>query len=122
MMEIINGTSSQFTVLSGDDALTVPLLGVGGDGCISVVSNEIPREFTMLVTAGLDGDFVSARKLHYQFLDLIHGNFIETNPIPVKTALSLMGKVEEIFRLPLCEMEMKNKEELKKILKGHSLL
>ncbi|MBI4080767.1 MAG: 4-hydroxy-tetrahydrodipicolinate synthase [Candidatus Levybacteria bacterium] len=122
MMEIVKAAPSYFSVLSGDDAFTIPLMSVGGVGCISVVSNEIPKEFTRMVKAALEGDFQKAKTLHFRYLDLMNVNFIETNPIPVKTALSLMGKIQEVFRLPLVSMEEKNKETLKTVLKGVGLL
>lgn len=122
MMEIVKAAPAYFSVLSGDDAFTIPLMSVGGRGCISVVSNEIPKEFTKMVQAALEGDFQKAKSLHYRYLDLMNVNFIETNPIPVKTALSLMGKIQEVFRLPLVSMEEKNREKLVQVLKNLALL
>jgi len=122
MAEIVRKAPSYFAVLSGDDALTLPLLSLGGDGVISVVSNEVPKAFSKFTAAALDGDFVKARKMHYQLLDLMNVNFIETNPQPVKTALSMMGMIEESFRLPLVPMEEKNKKVLRDVLKGMELI
>ena len=122
MMEIVKGVSSSFSVLSGDDAFTLPLMAVGGVGIISVASNEVPKAMSDLATACLNGDFAKARKLHYEWLDLMNINFIESNPIPVKTALALMGKIKEVFRLPLVGMEEKNRESLKAVLKSHQLI
>lgn len=122
MMEIVQGVSSDFSVLSGDDAFTLPLMVAGGVGIISVASNEIPKAMSDLAAAALEGDFEKARKLHYKWLDLMNVNFIESNPIPVKTALALMGKIKEVFRLPLVGMEEKNKEALKAVLKSHQLI
>ncbi|MCL5784809.1 MAG: 4-hydroxy-tetrahydrodipicolinate synthase [Patescibacteria group bacterium] len=122
MMEIIKGAPKNFSVLSGDDALTYPLMTLGGDGIISVVSNEIPKEMSALTKAVLEGDFERARKLHYEWLDLMNINFVETNPQPVKTALALMGKIREVFRLPLVSMEEKNKAKLTEVLKNHQLI
>lgn len=122
MMEIIKSAPSYFSVLSGDDVLTLSLMSVGGVGCISVVSNEIPKEFTRMVQLALAGDFVKAQKIQYRYFDLMNVNFIETNPIPVKTALSLMGKIQEVYRLPLVSMEEENKETLKKVMRGVGLL
>lgn len=122
MMEIVKGVSSSFSVLSGDDAFTLPLMAVGGVGIISVASNEVPKAMSDLAAACLAGDFAKARKLHYAWLDLMNINFIESNPIPVKTALALMGKIKEVFRLPLVGMEEKNKESLKAVLKSHQLI
>ncbi|MCL5969905.1 MAG: 4-hydroxy-tetrahydrodipicolinate synthase [Patescibacteria group bacterium] len=122
MMEIIKGASSDFSVLSGDDSLTFPLMSLGGTGIISVASNEIPLEMSSMVQAALDKDWDKARKLHFEWLDLMNINFIESNPIPVKTAMSLMKKVNEVFRLPLTKMENGNKEKLKEVLKKHKLI
>lgn len=122
MMEIVKNASKDFSVFSGDDALALPLIGAGGDGCISVVSNEVPQEFAELTHAALEGDFIKAREMHFRLFDLMQVNFIETNPIPVKTALAMMGKVEEIFRLPLVPLEEKNRERLSAVLKGLDLL
>lgn len=116
MMEIVKGASSDFSVLSGDDSLTLPLMAVGGVGCISVVANETPKEFSELVQAALDGNFKEAKRLHYKLLDLMTVNFIESNPIPVKTALFMMGKIKEVFRLPLTSITEKNREVLKNVL------
>lgn len=94
-----------FAVLSGDDSLTLPLLGLGIDGVISVVSNEVPGEFSQMVEAGLKGDFETARRIHFRLAELMRLNFVESNPIPVKTAVALMGRMPAAhFRLPLCPM------------------
>lgn len=126
MMEIIKlaatGGPKDFAVLSGDDAFTLPLIAAGGHGCISVVCNEVPKQFSKMVHAALDKDFDKARTLHYQLWDLMNINFIESNPIPVKTALSLMGMVEPGLRLPLVPLEEKNLEALKKVLKNLKLI
>lgn len=126
MMEIIKlaatGGPKDFAVLSGDDAFTLPLIAAGGQGIISVVCNEIPKQFSDMVHAALDKDFDRARSLHYQLWDLMNVNFIESNPIPVKTALSLMGKIELGLRLPLVPMEQKNEEVLKKTLRELKLI
>ena len=122
MMEIVAGVSPSFSVLSGDDAFTLPLMAVGGVGIISVASNEIPKVMSDLTKAALMGDWDQARKLHYKWLDLMNINFIESNPIPVKTALALMGKIKEVFRLPLVGMDEKNKEKLKEVLTSHQLI
>lgn len=120
--EIIKDAPAGFIVLSGDDSLTLPLMALGGKGCISVVSNEVPREFTNLCQAALDGNWDEAKRLHFKLLDLMDVNFIESNPIPVKTALALMGLIEESFRLPLVPMEDKNRPELEKVLKELELV
>ncbi len=122
MMEIVKGAPKDFAVLSGDDVLTLPLMAVGGVGIISVVSNEVPRDFSEMTRAALNGDFEKAKALHYKLLDLMNINFIESNPIPVKTALSMMGLIEENFRLPLTPLEEKNREPLKKVLEDLKLI
>lgn len=122
MMEIIKGASKDFSVLSGDDAITLPLMAVGGVGIISVAANEIPKELSTMVSAALEGNFAKAAKIHYKFLDLMNVNFIESNPIPVKTALVIMGKIEEVFRLPLVPIGKNNRETLKLVLKECGLL
>lgn len=121
MTDIVRGASSEFSILSGDDSFTYPLIVLGGHGCISVVANEVPKEFSDLTRAALNGDFENAKKLHFKLLDLMRINFIETNPLPVKTALFLMGKIEEVFRLPLVPMTAKNKESLEEVLKQMKL-
>lgn len=122
IMEVIQLVPEGFSVLSGDDSMTLPLMALGGVGCISVVSNEVPGPFSKLTKAALDGNWEEARRLHFELLDLMNVNFIESNPIPVKTALSLMGRIKESFRLPLVPIEDKSREELKKILKTLKLI
>ncbi|QQG40977.1 MAG: 4-hydroxy-tetrahydrodipicolinate synthase [Candidatus Levyibacteriota bacterium] len=117
MMEIVKGAPSHFSILSGDDALTLPLIAVGGQGIISVVANETPKEFSDMVNFALNGNFEKAKNLHYKLLDLMNVNFIESNPIPVKTALALMGKIKEVYRLPLTKISDKNKEVVANVLK-----
>jgi len=104
VMTLIRQRPRGFAVLSGDDSLTLPVLGVGGDGVISVVANQAPGTFSAMVHAALEGDFERARKLHYRLLPLMRANFVETNPVPVKTGLAMMGRMEEHFRLPLTPM------------------
>lgn len=122
IMDVIARVPEDFAVLSGDDSMTYPLLALGGHGVISVLSNLIPAELTRMVNAGLKGDLAAARALHEQWLALMRACFIETNPIPVKTALALMGKIGERFRLPLCEMAPANRDKLKKALTDYRLL
>ena len=122
IMEVIKGAPSYFSILSGDDAMTLPIMTTGGFGIISVASNEIPKEMSDLANAALAGDYEKARKVHYEWVDLMNINFIESNPQPVKTALFMMGKVKEVFRLPLVKMEEKNKLILKKVLQEHKLI
>ena len=103
VMEVIRDTPDDFIVLSGDDALTLPFMALGGDGVISVAANAFPERMVKYVDMGLRGDFASMRKEHFALLDLFTRLFCETNPIPIKTMLAMMGKIENVFRLPLCE-------------------
>ena len=118
MMDVINEQPKNFTVLSGDDNLTLPLMALGGKGVISVASNIIPKEMHELCEYALNGDFDKANKIHYKLLPLFKGIFIETNPIPIKAALAMKGMIKEVYRLPMCEMKKENKEKLRKILEG----
>ena len=102
VMQILHRRPSDFLVLSGDDSLTLPVMAMGGEGIISVASNLIPAEMSQMVDLALSGKLEEARKIHYRYLNLMQLNFIETSPIPVKYALSRMGKLEEVYRLPLC--------------------
>ncbi len=120
MSDVIEGISRRkkhFSVLSGDDALTLPLIALGGHGVISVVSNLIPGAIKSLVQAALNGDFVKAQEWHYQLLPLFKATFIETNPIPIKAALSLYGMAAGSCRLPLCDLLPHNYEQLANVLK-----
>ncbi len=101
MMRILDRRPAGFVVLSGDDAFALPLAACGGDGLISVISNEVPRLVTRLVRLCLEGDFAAARPLHNRLLPLIDANFVETNPAPAKCALAMMGLIENVLRLPL---------------------
>lgn len=98
---VLQAVPDRFAVLSGDDAITLPLIALGGRGLVSVVSNEIPAETKQLVQAGLEGDFARARELQRRFFPLMEVNFVESNPIPVKYAMSRMGLLEPVWRLPL---------------------
>jgi len=118
MMDVIYRTPDDFIVLSGDDNLTLPLMAAGGKGVISVASNIIPGRMSALVRAGLNGNFEEMRKLHYELLPFFKVEFIETNPIPIKTALAMKGMIKEVFRLPMCEMSGENKKKLKIVLKS----
>jgi 4-hydroxy-tetrahydrodipicolinate synthase len=101
VMDILRERPDDFTVLSGDDWLTLPLITAGGDGLISVVSNEVPAAMTALVHLLLGGNLEQARTWHYRLLPLMDANFLETNPAPVKAALHLMGRIQNVLRLPL---------------------
>ena len=109
-------------MLSGDDSLTLPLMAIGGVGVISVVANIIPKDVKAMVEAFTNGDLSSARRLHFKMLPLIKAAFIETNPIPVKTAMGLMGLCEPSLRLPMCEMMPENLAKLKAALKEYGLI
>ncbi len=122
MMEIIASAPEGVAVLSGDDSLTLPLIAAGGQGVISVFSNYAPRGFSDLVRAARAGDFALARSLQYRFLELMKLNFIESNPLPVKAALNMMGIIEEQYRLPLVPMQSANKEKLRTALVKAGLL
>jgi 4-hydroxy-tetrahydrodipicolinate synthase len=122
IMEIARNRPKHFSLLSGDDAITLPILSVGGDGCISVVANQLPKDFSNMVRAGLSGNWKKALQLHNKLLPLMNANFIETNPIPVKASLAMMGMINEVYRLPLVPMGSKNKKVLKKILHNLRLL
>mgnify|MGYP001444134392 CR=1 FL=1 len=122
IMTIIKYAPKDFAVLSGDDALTMPILHVGGHGVISVLSNYAPKKFGEAVRQALKGNTAKANKLHYELFDLMQANFIDTNPIPVKTALALMGKCNEIFRLPLIPMNDQEKEMLSQLLKENGFI
>ncbi len=116
IMQILRHRPKGFGVWSGDDAITLPLIALGADGVVSVVSNEAPKMFSDMVRFCLKGKFEHAAKLHNKLLDLMNFNFVEANPIPVKAALALMGKIEERYRLPLVPLTDKHRPRLKTIL------
>lgn len=120
--EVIRLCGDNITVLSGDDFTTFPLMLLGGKGTISVSANVVPGDVSGMCGALLAGDIDKARDLHFKLEPLNKGMFIETNPIPVKTALSMMGKIQEEMKLPLCEMSSENREKLKKILKNYGVI
>ena len=121
-MELLNSVEPGFRVLSGDDSFTFPLMALGGGGVISVISNEIPGPMRQLTHLLLDGRYHEARLLNAQLLPLMQVNFIETNPIPVKAALAMMGMIEEVYRLPLVPMKPENRAKLEKVLAVQGLL
>ncbi|MDD5449214.1 MAG: 4-hydroxy-tetrahydrodipicolinate synthase [Candidatus Omnitrophica bacterium] len=111
-----------FDLISGDDSLTLPILSIGGTGIISVVANIVPKDVSDMVNAFLEGNIKKAKELHYKLFGLIKAMFIETNPIPVKTAMGLMGLCDPALRLPMCEMLPENKAKLTKQLKDYKLI
>ena len=121
-MEVLAAVPPSFRVLSGDDVFTFPLMALGGVGIISVISNEIPGEMTRLAHLLLEGKLEAARQLHFSLLPLMQVNFIETNPIPVKAALAMMGMIEEVYRLPLVPMKSENRAKLEEVLAAQGLL
>lgn len=122
MAQVMQQVPERFLVLSGDDAITIPLMALGGKGIISVVSNEIPAEMTQLAQACLEGNFAAAREIQRRFLPLMDINFIESNPIPVKAAMHRMGLLEAVWRLPLCPPKAENLARIEKVLESAGLL
>jgi len=122
IMELLRCKPDSLSVYSGDDALALPVVLLGGAGCISVVANEIPAEFSRLMAAALAGDLPTARKLHETYLPLMDLNFIESNPVPVKTALAMMGRVIERFRLPLVSLAPGNRARIESELRQLGLI
>ena len=116
IVEVFNAVPAGFLVFSGDDAVTLPVISLGGAGIISVVSNEIPREMAEMTRAALHNDWDTARRLHRKYLPLMQANFLESNPIPVKAALAMMGKIREIYRLPLVRMKDDTRIKLEKVM------
>ena len=116
IVEVFNAVPSSFLVFSGDDAVTLPIISLGGAGIISVASNEIPREMAEMTRAALNNDWERARRLHRKYLPLMEANFLESNPIPVKAALAMMGKLREVYRLPLVRMKDEPRAKLAKIM------
>ena len=113
--EAINSVPETFLVFSGDDAVTLPVIALGGVGVISVAGNEIPHEMALLTRAALNNDWTAARTLHRKYLPLMQANFIESSPLPVKAVLAMMGKLEEVYRLPLLPMRRDTRSRLQKI-------
>jgi 4-hydroxy-tetrahydrodipicolinate synthase len=122
MCEILRAVPADFLVLSGDDALTLPLMAVGGHGIISVAGNEIPADMAQMVEAAERNDFAAARQIHARILPLMSVNFIESNPQPVKYAMAAMGLVDDVFRLPLVSPKPESKEKIADVLKQLGLL
>ena len=119
---ILNEVPTTFTVLSGDDAVTIPVMALGGRGIVSVVANQIPGEMTQLAQACLRGDFETARRIQARYLPLMNVNFVESNPIPVKAAMGLMGLLEPVYRLPMTPPSPANLARIAKVLEAAGLL
>ena len=122
MMEILRNRPDSFSVLSGDDSFAIPLMAMGGDGCISVVANQVPDLFARMIHQALEDDWTQARELHYRLYELMQANFLETNPVPVKAAMSMMGLIEEAYRLPLVPMQPENRRRLEGVLQRLGLI
>jgi 4-hydroxy-tetrahydrodipicolinate synthase len=122
MATVLNEVPQAFLVLSGDDAITIPLIALGGRGVISVASNEIPGEMTEIAQACLRNDFAGARALQAKYLPLMNVNFVESNPIPVKAAMALMGLLEPVWRLPMVPPTEASMAKIEKVLESVGLL
>jgi 4-hydroxy-tetrahydrodipicolinate synthase len=122
MMEIIKDAPSHFSLFSGDDILTLPILAAGGKGVISVISNYLPGKFSEMVKLALKGKIKEAQKIHYEVFEMMKANMLETNPIPVKAAMALLGRTTEVIRLPLLQLKADNKKKMKKVLSEGGLL
>ena len=120
--EVLNSVPESFLVFSGDDAITLPVIALGGVGIVSVASNEIPHEMAELTRAALNNDWQTARTIHRKFLPLMQANFIESSPLPVKAILAMMGKIEEVYRLPLLPMRRDTRSKLQKIAADAGLI
>jgi 4-hydroxy-tetrahydrodipicolinate synthase len=122
IMDIIRHRPPEFRVLAGDDFIAFAVIALGGDGVVSVVSNEVPGMMAQMINAALEGDITKARELHYRLVPLMNVNFIESNPIPVKAALAMMGMIEEKYRLPLVPLSAPSREKLRKVVEELGLL
>jgi 4-hydroxy-tetrahydrodipicolinate synthase len=116
MCEICRAVPSDFLVLSGDDALTLPVMSIGGHGIVSVASNEVPAEMSRMVELAEQGNFVAARAIHHRLLPLMQVNFVESSPIPVKSAMAAMGLLQEIYRLPMVPPRAASRERIVGVL------
>jgi 4-hydroxy-tetrahydrodipicolinate synthase len=122
MASVVHQVPESFNVLSGDDSITIPLVALGGRGIISVVSNEIPGEMTRLTQLAMEGDFAGARALQRTWLPLMDANFVESNPIPVKAAMAMMGLCEPVWRLPMTPPSAQNHAKIEGVLKAVGLI
>jgi 4-hydroxy-tetrahydrodipicolinate synthase len=121
MAEICRIVPSEFLVLSGDDALALPLMAIGGKGAIAVASNEVPAEMAQMIEAAERGDFLTARRWHHTLMPLMQVNFVEANPIPVKFAMAAMGLCEEVYRLPMVSPGQVSQQKILAVLKDFGL-
>jgi len=113
--EVLHKVPGEFVVLSGEDDMTVPVISLGGKGIISVASNIIPREMAQMTEAALRDDWKTARALHCKYLPLMKANFYESNPMPVKAILAMMGKIEEYYRLPMVPVKAETRTKLRQV-------
>ena len=120
--DVFNAVPPGFLVFSGDDAITLPVIALGGVGIISVASNEIPKEMADLTRAALNGKWDEARKLQHKYLALMQANFIESNPMPVKAVLGMMGRIEEVYRLPMVPMKKETRAKLEQVAREAGLI
>ncbi|HKF24233.1 MAG TPA: 4-hydroxy-tetrahydrodipicolinate synthase [Candidatus Angelobacter sp.] len=120
--EVFSHVPESFLVFSGDDAVTLPVISLGGVGIISVCSNEVPKEMSDLTAAALNNDWKKARALHRKFVRLMQANFIESNPMPVKAVLAMMGRIEEVYRLPMVPMRKETRDKLQQVAAEAGLL
>jgi 4-hydroxy-tetrahydrodipicolinate synthase len=122
IMEILRNRPPEFRVLAGDDAIALVVIALGGDGLVSVISNEAPSLVSQLINAALEGNLECARKLHYKLLPLMSANFVESNPIPVKAVMSMMGLIGENYRLPMVPLSPVHRAPLRKLAEDLELL
>ena len=122
IMDVIRDRPAHFRVLAGDDWIALAALALGADGVVSVVSNQTPGMMHAMIEAAMEGNLAKARELHYKLLPLMNINFIESNPIPVKAALAMMGMIEESYRLPLVRMSPANREKVAKVVEEMGLV
>ncbi len=121
MMDVLDQLPGDFTVVSGDDNLTLPLMSLGGKGVISVISNLLPDKVSQMTSYALEGDFGSARRVHFELLPIFRAAFIETNPVPIKAAMNMAGLPAGPCRLPLCRMMPGNEEKLKAVVSKYAV-
>jgi 4-hydroxy-tetrahydrodipicolinate synthase len=122
IMTIVRDRPDGFAVLSGDDSWTLPIMGVGGDGVISVASNEVPEVMVRLCAAAAAGDMETAREIHYRYLDLMRVNFITTSPAPVKAAMAEMGLITDALRMPMMPLDEANRARVRAVLTDLGLI